>query len=131
MSNATAGAFDRRIEVYRATETKDRAGDPIPSWALAFKRWACRRGDSQTKGDETIAAQQVVRQADMIWALRDDSESRLIAAETHRIEYRGAVYEIVGITEGTGARFDTLEFLCSSRPDLRGDRGRNNPSGQP
>jgi SPP1 family predicted phage head-tail adaptor len=126
-SNASAGEFDRRIEIQRATETKDSAGDPIPSWARAFDRWAKQEAST---GGESTAGQQVVREADTVWILRSDGESQSIAPETNRIRYRGVIYEIVSITPGR-RRADTIEILTSSRPDKRGARAQDLPSGSP
>jgi hypothetical protein len=73
----------------------------------------------------------LARQADTVWTLRWDSQSRAIAPENYRFMWRGTVYEIVGVTENKGGRMDALDFLTSSRPDLQGDRGRLLASGQP
>lgn len=131
MENFPAGKLDRRIEVIRCTETRDEAGDVVQTWdppAEHYHRWANKRDSS---GRESSAGQQVVRDIDTTWILRWDSQSRMIAPETFRFMWRGTVYEIVGVNEGRDTRFDTLEFTCCSRPDLRGDRSRELASEQP
>lgn len=131
MANLSVGELDRRIQVFRATEGRDNAGDPVMTWdppAEKFDRWAKK---SARTGGESTAGQQVVREADTVWTLRWDSQSRAIAPENWRIMHQGTVYEIVSIAESRGGRMDALEIVTSSRPDLRGDRGRNLASGQP
>jgi head-tail adaptor len=131
MANISAAELDRRIQVFQAAETKDRAGDTVQSWdppAQMFPRWAAKR-DAYPR--EIEAAQALLREIDTVWTLRWDSQSRAIAPETFRFMWRGTVYEIVGIAENKGGRMDALDFTCSSRPDLRGARGRTLASGQP
>lgn len=131
IGSVAAGDLDRRIQVFRCAETRSKSGDVIQTWdppAAKFDRWANKR---DAYSSEVQAAQMLERQADTVWTLRWDSQSRGIAPETFRFMWRGTVYTIVGITEGKGGRFDTLLFLTSSRPDLRGDRGRDLASGQP
>jgi head-tail adaptor len=131
MANISVGELDRRIQVFRATITKDPAGDEVLVWdppADEFDRWAAKR---DAYPSEVQGAQMLLRQADTVFTLRWDSESRSIAPETFRFMWRGTVYQIVGITEKRGGRLDAIDFLCSSRPDLDGDRGRNLASAQP
>lgn len=125
--NQAAGKLDRRVTVEAAVENPDAAGDEVKTWTVAFHRWAAK---SDAYGREIKSAQQLVRDVDTIWTMRYDTESRSISPELHRFLYLGTVYEIVSISEGSG-RFDTLDFLTASRPDLRGDRGRDLGSGQP
>lgn len=131
MANISIGELDRRIQVFKAKESRDAAGDPELTWDppdLKFDRWAAKR-DAYAR--EIQAAQILEREADTVWTLRWDRQSRAIAPENFRFMWRGTVYEIVGVTESTGGRFDALEFLTCSRPDLRGDRGRELASAQP
>lgn len=131
MTNISAGQLDRRIQVFRAAETKDRAGDLIQTWdppAAKFDRWANKR-DAYPR--EIQAAQALLREIDTVFTLRWDSQSRAIAPESYRFMWRGTVYQIVGVSENKGGRMDALDFLCSSRPDLQGDRGRTLASEQP
>lgn len=131
MANISAGELDRRIQVFGAALSKDRAGDEVKTWdppAVKFDRWASKR-DAYPR--EISAAQALLREADTVFTLRWDSQSRSIAPETYRFQWRGTVYEIVGVGENKGGRMDALDFVCSSRPDLRGDRGRTLASEQP
>lgn len=131
MQNIAAGEFDRRIQVFKATVSKDDAGDLVFTWDppdLKFDRWAAKR---DAYASEVQASQGMARQADTVWTLRWDSQSRSIAPENHRFMWRGTVYEIVGVTENKQSRMDALDFLTCSRPDLQGDRGRLLASGQP
>lgn len=131
MTNVAAGTLDRRIQVFRATVGKDRAGDPTFTWdppAAKFDRWASKR-DAYPR--EVSAAQALLREVDTVWTMRWDSQSRAIAPECFRFMWRGTVYTIVGVSENKGGRMDALDFVCSSRPDLQGDRGRDQASHQP
>lgn len=131
IGSISAGELDRRIQVFKASETVDRAGDTVQTWdppELKFDRWASKR-DAYPR--EIQAAQALLRECDTVFTLRWDSQSRGIAPETYRFMWRGTVYMIVGVTENKGGRMDALDFLCSSRPDLRGDRGRDLASAQP
>ena len=116
--NAASGEFDRRIQIEVATETRDAAGDVTVTWSTAFKRWSMR---IDSRGREFFGAQQVVRDADTAFEIRHDSQSRLIAPETHRVIDSDKIFEIVGIAEGRERR-DTLIILCASSPALRGAR---------
>lgn len=120
-----AGDLDRRIEIELGTKSRDASQDEIITWATAFKRWA---GMKQSSGREFMGAAQVIRDADTVWTIRYDSESRTIAPESHRVRYGGAIFEIVGIAEATEGRKDYLLLLTSSRPDLVGARGRDTTS---
>jgi SPP1 family predicted phage head-tail adaptor len=118
-----AGDFDRRITVEVAAKARDASNDEVVRWDLvpAFKRWANKR---DFQGGESMADQQIIRDADTVFTLRYDSESMAIAPETHRISYQGKMFKIVGTREGQG-RLAGWELLCSSRPDATGARGRN------
>jgi head-tail adaptor len=96
MTRAAAGDLDRRIEVQTAAPVTDQAGDVgEPVWTLAFKRWAACL-PSQNSASESQGAQLVVRQSDTVWRIRDDSEARMIAPESHRVIHKGRIFEIVG-----------------------------------
>lgn len=116
--NADAGAFDRRIQIEAATETQDAAGDVTATWSSAFKRWAIR---VDSRGREFFGAQQINRDSDTAFEIRDGVQSRTIAPETHRVVDGGRVFEIVGVTPGR-ERKDTLILLCASSPALRGSK---------
>lgn len=126
MANIEAGKLDRRITIQAATDSRDEANDVVKTWADAFPRWA-RVADQ--RGFETVGAQQLVRTADTVFTIRNTERARTIFPESHRIEYKGKIYEIISIQEGK-ARGDTLEILASSRPDGVGARGRGAVSGE-
>lgn len=131
IGSIAAGDLDRRIQVFQCTESRTKAGDVVQTWdppALKFNRWANKR---DAYASEVEGAQMLQRQADTVFTLRWDGQSRSIAPETFRFMWRGTVYTIVGVTESKGGRMDSLLFLTSSRPDLRGDRGRDMASAQP
>ncbi len=114
-----AGARDRRIKVEVATETQDAAGDVIQTWSLLCERWA---GLQDNTGRLFRGDQQIVRDADTMFTLMDDSQSQTFAPETHRFICDGHMYRIVSIGQGK-RRHDELLFLCATRPDGRGTRG--------
>jgi len=120
-----AGDLDRRIEIHRASEARDNAGDVVKTWALAFKLWAHRE---DSRGREFTGASQVIRDSDTIFTVRNSTEAREIAPESHRVQFDGAMFEIVGISEGKERR-DTILLLCNSRPDRSGARAREVVSG--
>lgn len=121
----SAGELDRRIEIEVAAKSTDAANDEVLTWSRAFKLWAAQKTST---GGEKQGAQQTIRDADTIFKVRWSTESRSIAPESHRVRYRGAIYEIVAITETNDGRLDGLNLLCSSRPDLVGARGRETTS---
>jgi head-tail adaptor len=114
-----SGKLDRRIMVQRAIVTPDEANDPIPTWTYQFSRWAQKQDLSPV---QTVGAGQVLRYCDTAWILRWDTQSKSIAPEDHRFIWQGVIYEIVGVAEITMGRMEGLRFLCSSRPDQRGER---------
>lgn len=131
MTRFAAGEFDRRISVQECVETKDAAGDVVPDeWALYTRLWAKRQAKSGVGGigQEDGQAQGVLRQFDMVWVVRVSPTTRAIAPETHRILYKGRVYEIVGILDGRD-RDDVIQILTSARPDQRGSRGNVGATG--
>jgi head-tail adaptor len=129
--NISAGDLDRRIQVFRATVTIDESGDQVFTWdppAQKFDRWAMI---ADAYGREIKSVQQLVRDVDSVLTLRWDSQTRQIAPENFRFMWRGTVYTIVSVSSPSGVRFDTIAFLCASRPDLQGARGREQASHQP
>lgn len=129
MSNAPAGTYDRRIMIQIGTPITDAAGDIVnDDWADAFKLWAQRMPKSP--GIERPTADGVLREFDMIFDVRDGTKARSIAPETHRVLYKGRIYEIVGILPGK-VRADRITILTASRPDQRGSRGAEGNSGEP
>lgn len=118
--NFEAGEFDRRITVQLASESKDAAGDIVQTWTDSFRLWARKR---DSRGREFFGAAQMVRDADTVFAVRSSELMRAIAPESHRIVYKGQVFEIVGKAD-TNERSDAIEILTCSRPDARGERGR-------
>lgn len=129
MVDVHAGRLDRRIQIQFKTEERDAAGDQIAeTWGDVFKLWARRR--PQGVGIEAVTEGGVLRSFDLIWQVRDGPKARSIAPETHRVLYKGRIYEIVGIREGI-ERADLIDLLVAGRPDQRGSRGTEGSSGQP
>jgi SPP1 family predicted phage head-tail adaptor len=94
-----AGALDRRIQIQRATEAPDAAGQNI----LTFADWIPRSANvKHLSGRELQAAQQLVADVDTRFILRYDSETATITAdETFRIVYGARVYDVKHSQEDT------------------------------
>lgn len=121
MSRYAAGKLDRRITVQIQKGGEDAAGDPIlDKWEDEYRLWAAR--PKTTAGQEVYPSGSVLRQHDTTFYVRDGEKARRIAPETHRILYKGRIYEIVGILPGL-ERADLIQILTAARPDQRGDRG--------
>ena len=118
-----AGRFDRHVTVQVSTPTRDESNDEIENWTPWRRRWMEKRDRESFR--EINASHQVLRDYDAVFVTRDDSTSRQIAPESHRLFYKSRVYEIVGIAT-TPERQDCLMILASTRPDGRGDRGPGN-----
>ena len=129
MKRSAAGVLDRRIQVQTLAEQKDAAGDVLKTdWSDAFKLWASRR--SPTNVVEKATSNGEIRQADVVFRVRDGSKASTIAPESHRILYKGRVHEIVGIVADE-ERDDLIRILTCVRPDQRGSRSNEGASGEP
>jgi SPP1 family predicted phage head-tail adaptor len=118
MSRVAAGRLDRRITFQKVTEAQDATGDPVQTWADLIKRWA---SISPQRGVMAIGQNENVREADMIFVVREDGETLEVAPETFRIVYKSVIYQIVAVRPSVD-RSDTLEIMATSRPDMRGAR---------
>lgn len=121
-----AGTYDRRITIERATFANDAAGDPVPTWAFAFKLWARKR---ELGGSETQGAGSTLREMGVDWYVRDHSDARSIAPENHRIIWDGRIYEISAIHEDNEGRQRVRRITTASRPDQRGTLAQGVVSG--
>lgn len=132
MKRIAAGVLDRRVLVQALVDKKDAAGDVLKTdWTDAFKLWSQRTVSSRANNlTESATSAGVLRQADVVWRVRDGSKSRTIAPETHRILYKDRVHEIVGILPDE-ERDDLIRILTCVRPDQRGSRGDEGASGEP
>lgn len=120
MTRYAAGAFDRRIQIQEAREEPDASGDPIQVWEDEFRLWSQRRPNKP--GKEVNAAGGTLRQFDLTFRVRDNDLSRRIAPETHRVVYKGKIYEIISVLPGQD-REDVIDVYVAARPDQRGPRG--------
>ncbi|AGH31368.1 hypothetical protein TVVG_00019 [Tetraselmis viridis virus SI1] len=114
----SVGQLNRRLQFQEDVGGKDAAGDHVEDWRNTKRRWAAYRARSMR---ERMASQQVLRDSDTEFTVRDDTFTRAIAPETMRIIHRGQIFEIVGI-QPTQDLEDGLVILASSRPDKRGAR---------
>lgn len=129
MKRSAAGVLDRRIQVQTLAEQKDAAGDVLKTdWSDAFKLWASRRSPNNVV--EIATSNGDIRQADVVFRVRDGSKASTIAPESHRVLYKGRVHEIVGIIADE-ERDDLIRILTCVRPDQRGSRSNEGASGEP
>lgn len=131
MAKPRSGKFDRRISIEVATPTRDAAGDVVNEWAPAFKLFAHRLVPRPTSvlGQEAMAEHAVLHRSQVNWILRFGTKANSIAPETHRIRYKGRVYQILSIVEGTG-RSEEIVVRTATTPDQRGTMAPEAQSGQ-
>lgn len=101
--------YDRRVTVQVRTRTQDATGQEVETWPASFRRWMRKR---DVRATERYTAEQLVAEVDTVFTGRylpcDE-----IRPDTHRLLYRGRIYEILGRTEL--GRQDDLEFACAAR----------------
>lgn len=117
-----AGALDRRITVEVASSVQDGAGDPVLTWAPAFRLFARRHlktSPEAAAGNEFLGDQSVIRRTELVWEVRWGPLALSIAPETHRVVYKGRIYQVLAINEGAG-RQDRVWIRCAATTDQRG-----------
>ena len=107
-----AGRLDRRVQLLREQETgRTLSGQRVTSWVPFVVVWAER---IDPKGQEVIAAQQVVAKQSCIYRVRhrDDvfPELRLQDQRDER------VYDIKAVLESR-ARRESLDLVCEARAE--------------
>lgn len=105
-----AGPLDRRVTVQEKVVTQSPAGGEIEVWSDLYALWMGKR---DVRAAERFAAQQVVAEIDTVFTARFAPALLDIRPDTHRLVYRGRVYNIHGLTE-LGRR-DGVEIACSAR----------------
>jgi len=100
-----AGALDRRITIQERTDTRDGAGEPVPTWSTLAEVWASLE---PLQGREDFDAQQInaIRPTKFRIRYREDVD------ETMRIAWDGQTWDINAITYV--GRKDGLELLCTA-----------------
>jgi|TARA_Y100001956_G_scaffold57193_1_gene56220 SPP1 family predicted phage head-tail adaptor len=130
MAKPRSGKFDRRITIEISTPSRDESGDLINNWTFGFKLFAHRLVPRPTSvlGQEAMAEQAVLHRSQVNWILRYGTKALSIAPETHRIRYKGRVYQILSIVEGQG-RQEEIVVRTATTPDQRGTMAPEASSG--
>lgn len=89
------GRLDRRIILQGRTLTQDDYGGRVETWLDLVSVWAELLPESASESNVADAERSVNRQRFRIRYIPIDSEST-------RINYKGAIYQITGITEERG-----------------------------
>jgi SPP1 family predicted phage head-tail adaptor len=101
-----AGELDRRIEIQRATITRDDWNSPVETWATIATTWAAKRDRNEIEINEQ---NQTVTFTRTIWKIRHRAD----LTTTDVILYGAEVYDITGIRE-LGRR-EALEVTTEKR----------------
>lgn len=102
------GDIDQRVSIEAATYRRNEYGEPVATWAEAWKRWA---GVAMLSGVEVYRARQVHATATVVVMVR-----YLEGLTTqHRVNWRGRILE-VGAVLGN-KRSGKMILLCSETPD--------------
>lgn len=123
-----AGDLDRRIMIQISRPGRDASGDEIQKWEDDYKLWS--RRVPKGVGTERATEGGVLREFDLLFEVRDGAKARAIAPESHRVLYKGRIYEIVGCRPSRD-RADRIDLMVAGRPDQRGSRGLDGVSGEP
>lgn len=127
------GDLDRRIMIEVGVEVPDENNDLVLTWPSdpspageTFKRWA-KMQTGRSVEINSPENQMVLREADVVFTVRFDSKTAILAPETSRVIYKprggvSQVYQIIGVLM-TGDRHDGVKIATSFRPDERGSAG--------
>lgn len=114
MVRMAAGAFDRRVSIWRSERIDDGTATVDGPPAEIGKRWA-RKAD--VSDGERIRAKENAQDLTTRWTVRSDSLTRTIAGGDI-LQHRGISYEVIGTKEGL-ERDDVIEITTAARPDAR------------
>jgi len=110
-----AGPLDRRVVIEKKAPAQDGTGEEVDTWApvIATGDHAVWMGKRDVRAGERFAAQQTVAEIDTVFTARWAPGFDEIQPDTHRLVYRGRVYNVQGVTE-LGRR-DGIEIACAAR----------------
>ncbi|WP_395674705.1 phage head closure protein [Inquilinus sp.] len=110
-----AGLLDCRVVIERKTSPQDGTGEEVDAWApaIATGDHAVWMGKRDVRAAERFAAQQTVAEIDTVFTARWAPGFEEIQPDTHRLVYRGRIYNIHGVTE-IGRR-NKIEIACAAR----------------
>lgn len=100
-----AGSLDRRIVIQQRTDTRDAAGEPIPTWSVLDTVWAALE---PLQGQELIEAQETNAKRKARFRIR----YRTDVTEKMRVVWDGETWDINAISE-IGRRVG-LELLVTA-----------------
>lgn len=89
---AQTGKLDRRIELFTATETRNRLREVEKSWTSVGKFWASVEFGSGA--ERRIAAEREEASLPAMIRVRANTLTKAIRPSTHRLEYNGHVWDI-------------------------------------
>jgi SPP1 family predicted phage head-tail adaptor len=95
MASKHYGDLDTRIDLQRATATRNELNEKILAWSTYRRVWAQKRDAS---GGESYRAQEVGAEISARFLVRWSSSTATITP-TDRIEHGGAVYEITAVRD--------------------------------
>lgn len=101
-----AGELDRRVEIQRATITRDDWNTPVETWATIATTWASKRDRHETEINEL---NQTVTFTRTLWKIR----YRADISTTDVLVYGAETYDITGIKEL--GRQEGLEITTEKR----------------
>lgn len=103
-----AGDIDQRISIEAATYRRNEYGEPVATWAEAWKRWAEVK---VLTGSEAYRARAVVATASIQVRIRylEGVTAR------HRINWKGRILEIGAVLGNK--REGEMTLLCTESPD--------------
>lgn len=111
-----SGKLDRRITIQVRTVVTDALGGETETWADEFPVWAERETQSATERFVTV---QKVADVNTLFRIRwVENIANDVGPKTHRLTYRGRVYEILAVVE-IGRR-EGMWIGCASRADTGG-----------
>lgn len=89
-----AGKLDRRVTIQNLTETQDKSGDPVQSWADQVEVWAAvipLRGDEPFEGSQTLSKS--------VTKFRIRHSSDITITNKHRLVLDSTNYDIIHIAQ--------------------------------
>lgn len=112
MGRASAGAFDKRISIWRAALVDDGTASVPGDPGLLTKRWAKKQDVSD---GEKFKSGENAQELSTRWTVRSDAVTRTIGGGDI-IKHKGIVYGVVG-TKERQEREDVIEITTAARPD--------------
>jgi SPP1 family predicted phage head-tail adaptor len=115
-----AGTLNRKISIERRTDTRDAAGQPIPTWSrIGVTRWADR---AQANGWERFGSDQFISREQVVWLVRWTTDLASLNPKD-RIVYpvtttpvASQIYEVLAVTEVERRR--ELRILTARRAEV-------------